>query len=719
MLSVRTGISTLALGVAMAVSAPAIAQENVDGAAASDDSSGGTIVVTANRREQALEDVAGAIVAISGDELQSEGVTSATDLPNVLPNIQVGVAGFSIRGVASADFTDKGDPSTAFNLNGIYIARFPDQYATMFDVERVEVLRGPQGTLYGRNATAGVVNVISARPRNYFEASGSAEYGNWDTVRLNGMINAPLADGVALRVAGSYNRHDGFTATQDGNDPLDSQDDFAMRVSLSAELGDATDLFVSGDYAWLRNSGAGSIALDRALAQNDDKSLRYQNPGRDTFGRRNTGGVTVELNHGFDFADLTYLFGYRETSASDRASRNDIPAPFVPFTSNGDFLNVGDSNQQSHELRLASNGGGPLEWVVGAYYFKEKVHVQPNLDFVNVGFVLDYDIDTQAESAAVFGQATYELVDGFRVTGGLRYTDDKKRRLGYQDFLQAEGFCSVPGNCRTIFDGTYPGGGISGDKFTWRVGLEADLNPDVLAFANVTTGYKAGGFNDGSPADVSPVPFYYQPETITSYEAGIKGTVLDEALYFALTGFMYDYKDLQLGLVLSTGGQVTRNIPSADIVGLEAEGWLRLGPGTQIDYSLAYLNAEYNDFFPLQSDPTLNFAGTPLDRSPEWSGRIGITQDFELANGGRISGSAALKFSSSYVVTDGNTGAQIAQENYTRTDLTLGYFAPDDAWFIQAFARNLEDNRLLGQFELGAFTLTDPRQYGVRAGFQF
>lgn len=716
MKAVFTACSVLSLGIAM-YSGAAAAQEASEASQAESAAAPGAdeIVVTANRRSESLASVPAAITAVSGQKLISEGVTSAKDIPNIIPNVQVGVAGFAIRGVASADFTDKGDPSTAFHVNGIYIGRFPEQQLAMFDVARVEVLRGPQGTLYGRNATAGVLNVVAERPGDTFSAQGTADYGNYNSVRLNAAVNAPLSDAVSMRVAAVYNRNDGYTPTRDGNGRLDNLNDFGVRASLLFKLSDAVKLYVAGDYVQSKTNGVASIAAARALVQNDDSSQRFQNPGFKPFSQYKAGGVTAELTADLGIAELTYLFGYREARQRDRMARNDIPLIAPGAFSNGDFANSMNSNQQSHELRLASNGDGPLKWIVGAYYFRENPKVAPYLLFPAFGFALDYDIDTVSKSFAGFGQLTYEISPGLRLTGGLRYTDDKKDRKGLQTFL-------IPGTpvaFPTVFDGSYPGGGISGNKVTWKAGAEVDLATDVLAFANVTTGYKAGGFNDGSPADVSPVPFYYKPETITSYEGGIKGTVLDRSLYFSLVGFVYDYNDLQLGLVKTTGGQVTQNIPSASIKGLEFDGWLRLGAGTKIDYSLAYLDAKYNDFFPLQGNTAINFRGTPLDRSPKWTGRVALTQDYDLANGGRISGTAALKFSSSYVVTDGNTATQIVQDKYTRTDLTLGYFAPGDAWFIQAYGRNLEDNRLLGLFELGAFTLTSPREYGVRAGFKF
>ncbi|AOR80827.1 TonB-dependent receptor, plug [Sphingomonas sp. LH128] len=706
---IAVGFAAFQCASALAQSADTVpAQDAAEASAQTDE-----IVVTALRRDQALSKAPVAIAAVAGDKLLSEGVTSSRDLQNVIPNVQAGPAGFAIRGVASTDFSEKGDPSTAYNLDGVNIARPTEQALTMFDVSRVEVLRGPQGTLYGRNATAGVINVITNRPTNKWEGAYSLEYGNYNTVRANGMLNAPIADGIALRLAGAYNNHDGFTATHDGHDKLDDQNDFGLRASLLFDIGSATTLFVSGDYEQSDTNGQARVALDRAVAQNDDHSLRYQNPGMDTYSRFNSGGVTAELNSDLGFAKLTYLFGWRKSTWRELTVRNDIPSDSSQV--NGAFTSFQNHQQDSHELRLASQGSGPLSWVVGAYYFHEKTYTAPELDFVNQGFTLSYDLNASAKSYAGFGQATYEVVPGVRVTGGVRWTKDSKDRTGTQYFTLNGLGLTFPSD----YSGHYPGGGISGSRVTWKGSVEADLTPTILAYAGVTSGYKAGGFNDGTPNDVSSVPFYYKPERIISYEAGVKGTTLGRSLYFSLTGFYYDYRDLQQGLVKTTGGAVTLNVPKAKVQGIELEGNYRLGANTRIDYSLAYLDATYGEFRPLESDQSINFEGTPLDRSPKWSGRVGVTQDVPLANGGRISGSAALKFSSSYIVTDNNTANQIKQDSYTRTDIQVGYFAPEDRWYVQAFVKNLENKRLLGTYELQSFTLTDPRQFGVRGGVKF
>ena len=522
MKTIQSGVSAVAIAVAVALSTSATAQTAAPNA---DEGLLDEIVVTANRRAESLLDVPAAISAVTGEQLISEGVTSAKDLPNVLPNVQVGVAGFGIRGVASADFTEKGDPSTSFTVNGIYIGRFTEQQLALFDVSRVEVLRGPQGTLYGRNATAGVINVIPQRPTDTFEALGSVEVGNFGTTRLNSAVNMPLSDSASVRLAAVYNHNDGYTSTRDNHGRLDNQNDLGARAGLSYRFSDAVNVYVAADYVQSLTHGVASIATARALAQNGDSSLRFQNPGFTPYSRYKAGGLTFELNADLGIGDLTYLFGHRESRFRDRMARNDIPLIAAGAFSNGDFANHMNQDQDSHELRLASKSEGPLKWITGLYYFKENPKVSPYLLFPAFGFALDYDIDTTSKSAAAFGQLTYEFVPGFRATGGLRYTDDKKSRDGLQTFL-------IPGTpvaFPTVFQGKYPGGGIKGDKTTWKLGLEADVTADVLAYGSVTSGYKAGGFNDGSPADVSPVPFFYRPETITSYEAGLKGTALDDA----------------------------------------------------------------------------------------------------------------------------------------------------------------------------------------------
>jgi len=690
-------VSTIVLAVACQT--PALAQQASTGQAQSspvDDAGAsanqGDIVVTALRRDQSLLKTPLAISVVSSESLRGNGISSAQNLPDLLPNVQNGVAGFAIRGISSGDFTEKGDPSTAFSLDGIYIARPQQQTLAFFDLERVEVLRGPQGTLYGRNATAGAINVISARPRHEFAASAGFEYGNYDTVRSTAMVNVPLGDAVALRLSGAFNRHDGYTDTRDGHRSLDGRNDLAVRARLLADLSPSTSLLVTADYGRIQDSGPAYIPQARALLNNKDTTLRYQNPGRDDFNLLKSGGVTAELNTDLGFAKLTYLFGYRKSTNRYLQSFGDNVAAVDMDNS---------QHQDSQELRLASTTSGPLQYVVGLYYFNENTHTAPVVT-ISGGPTLNFDLDAHGKSYAAFGQATYSLADTVRLVGGLRYTRDEKSR---------DGLFSIVGGPSFPYDAAVKFG-----KWTWKAGVEADIAPQALFYASVSTGYKSGGFNDGNPQ--TQPNLYYDPETITSYEAGLKGSFLANKLYVSASGFYYDYKGLQLSSVPPTGGIVTLNAAKAKVWGLEVEGRLRPIKGGALDFNATYLNATYDRYLPLGTGGP-SYAGFALDRSPKFAFRVGYTQDFGLANGGRISANAATKYSSSYVVTDFNVPFQFRQGAYWRTDLSLGYFAPGEKWYLQAFARNLENTRTLGVINFSSLTLGEPRQYGVRAGFTF
>jgi iron complex outermembrane receptor protein len=723
MKSFHSGASLIALGLIALLSAPARAADagaQADAAPAVEE-----IVVTALRRDTTLSKTPAAISAVTGAQLTTEGVTQAKDLPNVLPNIEQSVVGFAIRGVSSADFTEKGDSATAYNVNGVYIARFTEQQLALYDLDRVEVLRGPQGTLYGRNATAGVINVISSRPKDEFGGDASVEYGNYNTVRLNSAVNTPLTDGVDMRLAGTYNRHDGFTPTHDGTKALDDQNDYAFRASLLARLGSNTDLLIVGDYGKIDEAGPANIAAARALAQNDDHSLRYALPGIDNHYRLSAGGVVAELNSNFDFAKLTYVGSYRHSSLDVLNTKNDVSA----FTQSDRVVNESKHDQVTQEIRLASNPGGPLQWVGGLYYFHEK---SPYTDYLNLccffKATFGYQQEVKATSYAAFGQATYSFTDHLRLTGGLRFTSDTKSRIGIfsPDFTPAvdpaTGVTVTVQNNPALFAGKapnyigyYPGGDAPRNKVTYKVQMEGDLSQTVIAYAKVETGYKAGAFNDGTSAtSTASKPFVYQPEIITDFEGGIKGNVLDDKLYFALNAFHYNYQNHQIPTIAPTGGAFTYNAP-AKVNGAEIEGSFKPLANTKIHYSASVLEAKFGHFMPATTD----FFDEQLDFAPKFSARAGVTQDIPLGNGGRLSGDVSAKYSSAYFVTDYISGTRYVQPKYTRTDVKLGYFAPLDKWYVQAYGENLENKRELGVVEVGGFSLTNPVQYGVRAGLKF
>ena len=685
----------------------------------------GDILVTANRVESLASKTPIALTAATGDELISAGITNPTQLNEIVPNVSI-VRGFglqiTIRGVTSTDGTEKGDPSAAFLLNGIYLARPQAQEVSFFDLDRVEVLRGPQGTLYGRNTTAGVINVLSRRPRFAFEGLIDASYASFDHLNLTGALNVPLGDTVAVRAAANYDRHDSYVINGSGDgfsyDPF--KENISVRLSgLWEPTGDLSLLLV-GDYSELKGTRIGGVQTPNffrdyapltdpaatepvrpiyfdqpAAAQRTNVSPQQWEPRNDD----QEMGVMGELNWDFGLATLTYLGSYRET---ERNIRTTIIAGMNRATFAGDYW------QTSHETRLAFGGQGPFQAQVGAYYFKEESGIEFFiLDPQNIGFPpfatqFGFPQDpTIAENKSVFGQATYEIAPDLRVTAGLRYSNDDKSRVGATVF-DTDPAVGIPGN-RVVLQ--VNDAARTFDKVTWRTGIDYD-SPIGLFYASVATGYKAGGF-----------------------KLKLGGGLV------RLNGsaFHYEYRGLQLSQLGDFGGcglcQLTSNAAKAKVDGIELEAFVRPVDSLVIELGLNWLDARYAEYAPSRvvsgTVIELDFSGRPLARSPEWSATVGATYVVDLPDGGSIKANARTRYSSRYDLTDIANLIAFYQPSFTKTDLSLTYNAPDERFYVGAFVENLENEIVVtgaafGNFGLdGMAVFADPRRYGVRAGVRF
>ncbi|MEN7535875.1 TonB-dependent receptor [Aurantiacibacter flavus] len=737
-------------------SSAAIAQGNTDEQPEINDRD---IVVTANRIESLASRTPIALTAVSGDGLANAGITNPTQLDELVPNLSI-VRGnglqITIRGVTSTDGTEKGDPSAAFNVNGVYIARPQAQEVSFFDIERVEVLRGPQGTLYGRNSTAGVVNLITARPR--FELGGSLnfEYGNYNDVFATAVINVPASETLAFRMAGNIDRRDSYVRnfSGDGFDYDPYKENVAGRLSALWEPTSELSLLVIGDYADLKGSRintvptsnfftgaapvdpAGNATLPNKPVYVDSDSDEQRKTSTvqqwDPYNHNTELGLSAELNWNFGPATFTYLGSYRE---STRDTRSTIIGGMNRATFAGDYW------QTSHEARLAFGGEGPLSAQVGAYYFKEKSGIAffildpQSLGFPPIATQFGFPQDpTIAINQSAFGQATYEVMPDLRFTAGVRYSNDEKSRVGATVF-DTDPAAMIPGN-RVVLQ--VNDAARTFDKVTWRFGIDYD-SPVGLLFASVSSGYKAGGFNDGCLTGPNAPPqcvytedeLFYQPETITAYEAGAKFRF--DALQLNVTGFHYDYSGLQLSQIGDFGGcgncQLTTNAAGAKIDGIEIEGTLDAADGLLLRFGINYLDARYSNYSPSRvagSDTiTLDFSGRPLARSPEWTGNLGINYALELGNGGSLVFDAGTRFSSSYALTDIGNLIDYRQPSYTRTDASIRYNAPSGSWHLAAFIDNIEDEIVLTSAGYGnagfdgTAAFADPRTFGVRAGIEF
>ena len=748
----RIGASAMALGLVLAGS-PVLAQDGQEEAS-------GDIVVTANRVESLASKTPIALTAVTGEDLTASAITNPTQLDEFVPNVSI-VRGLglqiTIRGVTSTDSTEKGDPSAAFLLNGVYLARPQAQEVSFFDIQRVEVLRGPQGTLYGRNTTAGVINVISRRPEFGLGGSIDASYESFDHLNLTGALNVPVSDTLAIRAAANFDRHDSYVINASGDgfsyDPF--KKNTSLRLSALWEPTSDLSLLLVGDYSELKgtringvqsgNFFTGAAPLSDPGASQPvrptyfDSSARAQrtnvNPQQwEPTNDDSEKGAMGELNWDVGPATLTYLGSYRE---SVRRSRSTIIAGMNRATFAGDYW------QTSHEVRLAFGGDGPLQAQVGGYYFKEKSGIAFFiLDPQNIGFPpfatqFGFPQDpTIAENKSVFGQATYEVLPELRFTAGLRYSHDDKSRVGATVF-DTDPAAGIPGN-RVVLQ--VNDAARTFDKITWRFGVDYD-SPLGLIYASVASGYKAGGFNDGCLAGPGAPPqcvyseseLYYDPETLTAYEAGFKLNLADRLVGVNGSIFHYEYKGLQLSQLGDFGGcgfcQLTSNAAAATVDGIELQALVRPASGLVLDFGLNWLHARYADYNPSRvangTPITLDFSGHPLARSPKWTGSAGATYTFDLANGGSVVANARTRFSSRYYLTDLANLIDYFQPSYTKTDASLTYSAPGERYYIGAYVENIENEIVLtgagfGNFGLdGTAAFADPRRYGVRAGVRF
>ncbi|MEP6869261.1 MAG: TonB-dependent receptor, partial [Novosphingobium sp.] len=630
-----SSLSVLMIGGSMLASTAAIAQTGVgqSGAAQAADATvddSNIIVVTAQNRSQDVNDVPIAIDVVSGESLKKIGFSDMNDIDKIAPVVQLnqdqGTVKISVRGVGTTSNDEAQDTSVVINIDGEYINRPNIMGMSLFDMDRVEVLRGPQGTLYGRNSTGGAINFITRKPGKEFGANATVSYGNYNAIRADAGVDLPLGDMAAVRVSGFYEDRDGYSKHPAGGGFFvfpayaagrsDDNHAYGGRISLRLNPTDALTvnlaadysnrsftpgIFAAGDLNAAGNGPTGGTcnngftrvapAYPQVLCVPNKTNLlskidrtNYAAPnyglghiGEETWAIR--GRIAYELG---DNTTLTYTGGYRKFKG-DPTSRLTLPIIYQSYS----FQDEADT--QSHELRVNGKIGG-IVYQVGGFYFKEKlarengfllpsfVFAQPLNDpslFGKPGTFLSYfGRYVNSDSKSVFGQVEVPLGDTLTAVGGLRYTDNKRVatylnvdpfRFSFATFsLVTDPYIVGAGPARKDFTKvkyltTLPLSSKD-SKITWLAGLNYKPNPDTLIFVKASTGFKGGGFDSLGT---------YKPETNTAFEGGWKQTFGDHGQHqFNLGGFYYDYKDLQVSVLLDTtvGGQ-TFNAGKAKIWG--------------------------------------------------------------------------------------------------------------------------------------------------------
>ena len=726
------------------------------------------IVVTAQRRSENLQRAAVAVSALGGDALLNAGVTEPVALSRLIPSLVVHPTGLStsfyIRGVGASSLNSFQENAVSFSVNGVFYARPTAPAGSFYDLERVEVVKGPQGTLYGRNATAGAINLIPKRPSlNGVSGDMTLDYGNYDAKKASAAINIPLGSSVAVRVAGQLIDRDGYLS--DGYDDEKVQ---SVRGQLLFEPSSSFSMLISADYAHQGGKGQGSIVLpspqtptvpsaDDYVGGSDPRITAIlqartlglystippfsslptatiiglvANPAGDGRQDSNFWGISNTITADLGFADLTVIGAYRDSKPDILTYAPGFPSRFQEH-----------DKQWTGEARLSSKAGDRLGYVVGLFYFKET---QDSYNNFRQGLLAntEYRPHLETESAAIFGQATYSVTDPLRIVGGIRYTKEDKSLSG--DTRNSSLFIPNPPYVPVS-------GSLSFDRVTWKAGVEFDAGPRSLMYANVATGFKAGGFFPSAGQNT------YRPETLTAYTLGSKNRFFDNKLQLNVEAFYWRYRDQQLtyvGPVESTPGNfaqagVTVNAGRARMYGIEIEALFAPTPDDTFGINLQYLNARYQSLVynaisssgaPLltacsvandsrvATPPARLFivdcSGKPGLNSPKWSLNLNYEHEFHLSGDINLTAGARSKIeASSYVSFDFLEFQK--RESYTATDAYLTLGSRDHQWSLTGYINNIENKAVIGGgltrpiINTSVFTVRPPRTFGARVTYKF
>jgi iron complex outermembrane receptor protein len=710
------------------------------------------IVVTAQKRETSLQDTPIAISAFTGETLEERGIDDIANLQSYVPNLRVGQEqdGFkiSLRGIGLQGTSSITDSGVAFYLDNFYIPRPAGGSAVFYDVDRIEVLRGPQGTLYGRNATGGVVNVIARAPSDQFEGEVGASYGSRNLSEVRGVLNMPLAENVAARVSAVYTREDGYIenlSTNPGTDDfLGTDGDLTVRGQLAFGTPETLEVLLYGAYSNLNGTGVAMTYLERNNGgPPPTQALLATLPPEpaDPLVTNNDQPGYNDSETTLSFARVTKSFGSVEAvlQAGMLWQTANVQQDFDGSPVNVSIFNKDQDNEaQSVEFRLSSVGETPLSWIVGAYYFSEDTYIfrRVRLNGLTPGGMIslpDFLLDEWGESSttAAFGSLTYGLTDDFRLSAGVRYTEDEKsgRKVTRGNFGQP-----FPPD---IPNAAFPGAAEFSET-TWRTGLEWDPVEDVLVYATVSNGYKAGGFNltsNGAP---------YEPETVMAYELGVKSDLLDRRARVNVDAFYYDYQDMQLTTLMTINnapGQFTTNAAQSTIYGVEIDTQFLLGPNLSLTASYAYVNAEFEEYFnrdprnpsaPLNpNDPAglgrTDLSGNTVPYVAQNTLNLGLEYDADLGSAGSLTAAINANWHDELFLREYNDPSIDRVPPGTKTDITVTYNVGDSDLRITGYVTNLEDDVERNNIyispgfvgESATTSYTRPRTVGVRVDYDF
>lgn len=700
------------------------------------------IIVTAQRRGENLQSTPLAITALTGTTLRQQQITDVAAIQSVAPSVQIGTgyggARISIRGIGANNVSPGAETRVAYYLDGAYISRPEAILGTFFDISRIEVLRGPQGTLYGRNAIAGTINVITADPTSELDGFVQGTVGNYGLIQTEGAVGGPLTDTLSIRVAGTTADRHGYGKNLFNGKTLDSLHSRGARAKLKFEPSSDFSLILSADYftqedsfgilQWVRpqyegqDPREGLTYPDAIFGYEISGNLRDQNVNVHPREKKEVWGTAAtarwKLNDNFS---LTSITAYRRT-AFDQQWDND-----------GSQLNIDNSYQRvrskqfSQELQL-SGEFDRAHFVAGLYYFNENQVGQTAvpLDRLIIGLPaqysqgLYYDGRLKAESYAAFGQFTYNFLPELSVDLGLRYSHEKKEKINERYQFDVERPYD-PAN--PVIPGTIiPYDSESQSSVDPKITVNVKPDSKTLIYFTFARGFKSGGFNLGG---LQP-PF--DAEKVSDFEGGIKADLLDNHLRVNLSAFHYKYTNLQ---VTETLGQIqtVKNAAAAKLTGAELELTAKPVAHVQFDFAGSVLHSRFTSF--VTEDPArpalgaLDLSGNRLPQAPRYTMLAGAQYTLETAMG-----DFTLRGEGNFVgrtyFSEYNL-APMSQKPYELFNAYLNFTSADGSWDGSLFIKNIGDKTILASANQGSTlngapvfgALAPPRTYGARLAFHF
>lgn len=708
------------------------------GAAANEEVATNEIIVTARKRAESLQDVPISVTALNSEMIERQNIVKIDQVGALTPNVNLAQGGVLptmftayIRGIGNRSGNVSQSAPIAVSVDGVYYSTISGSLVDVFDVAQIEVLRGPQGTLQGRNAPGGAVNVTTRRPTGELGMRWQLSYARFDQLQVRGAVEAPLVDDViAVKLSGFYNHGGAFmnnltTGTKNGGALNNYGGRLGILVTPTADL----TAYLSVDYMKDRSEQPPNRPRPHAgpLGTPADGSFEPSPVVCTVFGfcteygKYETGSNLVtpsslknfgaSLNVEWDLGGiaLSSVTGYRDVKDNLRLDADALPVTALHFVDKPQRV-----RQFSQELRLASDSSGPLTYVVGAYFLNYKYKFVQALELggplaglpAGTSFSSVRASQERTRSFALFGQASYRLTDNWSLSGGLRQTWDSKHLVATP---------RVPGpsqEFRTKFK-----------NLSVEAGTEYRLDADKLVYFRFSQGYRSGGFNEGG---AFPTINVYEPERVDSYELGAKTQWLDRRLTLNASVFQYAYRDLQIvTLTGSVAGNINRviNADTTRIRGAELEVNVLPTDNFNIRGTVGYLDARYpNQIVNLGAGP-VNLRDVEKDNAPKWTASLGADYTVDLGGDGSIQFAGDLSYKSRFATNPNPTPIAI-QDKYALLNGSITFTAPDDRFSVSLFGQNLTNEyyKVIGESGNNFFlwdTVGRPRTYGIKLTADF